>query len=105
MRELLAPHWYLGSGLAIGGALAFRWGSRCSSCQLLGLFAVAVGCFIVMRGVSRAAQARPPLEGEQAVRRIPGLRRQPRRDVSGVSDLRSYSAVVNAARGGVERQS
>ncbi|HMA96356.1 MAG TPA: hypothetical protein VKP30_26905 [Polyangiaceae bacterium] len=81
MRALQITHWLVGGAIAIFGALAFRLGPQfltgysLVSCQLTGLLGVALGFFIVMRGVNRAAQARPPLEGEQAVRRIPGLRR------------------------------
>lgn len=80
MRELTATHWITGGALAIAGALAFRLGPQFLDgkllviCQLTGLVAVVLGFFVVMRGVSRAAQARPPLEGEQAVRHIPRLR-------------------------------
>jgi hypothetical protein len=82
MKELLAPHWVIGAVVSVGGALAFRMGPRFVSgttlavLQVIGLVAVAIGLFIVMRGVSRAAQERPLLEGKEAERRIPGLRRR-----------------------------
>jgi hypothetical protein len=82
MKELLAPHWVIGAVVSVGGALAFRLGPRFVSgtslavLQVTGLVAVAIGLFIVMRGVSRAAQERPLLEGKEAERRIPGLHRR-----------------------------
>jgi uncharacterized protein YneF (UPF0154 family) len=84
MKELLAPHWILGAALSVSGALAFRLGPRFVSgtalvvVQILGLVFVTVGLFVAMRGVSRVAQSRPPLEGDEAVRHIPQLRRRPK---------------------------
>lgn len=63
MPELLAPHWVIGSALAICGALVYRFGARILHTQnvalpLAALAAIALGLFVVMRGVSRAAQRR-----------------------------------------------
>jgi hypothetical protein len=83
MKELLAPHWIAGVALTVGGALAFRVGPRWLTgrplvvCQILGLLVATLGLFVVMRGVSREASKRPPLEGDEAIRRIPQLRRPP----------------------------
>lgn len=82
MRELLAPHWILGSLLAVGGASLYRWGSRTlphvpsATVPLLGLGLLTVGLFLVMRGVSQKAAQRPPLSEEESLRHIPGLRRR-----------------------------
>lgn len=84
MKELLAPHWLWGAVLSVSGALAFRLGPRFISgtplvvVQILGLAFVTIGLFVAMRGVSRVAQSRPPLEGDEAVRHIPQLRRPPK---------------------------
>jgi hypothetical protein len=64
MKELLAPHWLIGAGLSMGGAVAYRYGSAlCSGrslvvVQLMGLFGIAAGLFVVARGTSRAAKRR-----------------------------------------------
>lgn len=71
MRELLSPHWIVGAVLSLGGATAYRYGSRLLqgrslvAVELLGLVGIAVGLFVVARGTSRAAQKR--LEAISAV--------------------------------------
>ena len=79
MKELLTPHWAMGTTLAIGGAVAFRFGARwlghfVVSVQLLGLAGVTLGLLVVMRGVSRAARGRPTPTGAEAQRHVPRLR-------------------------------
>lgn len=82
MKELLAPHWLIGGALSVGGGLAYRFGSQLLSGSALvafkiaGLVVLTLGLFVVMRGVSREAQKRPPLEGDEAQRHIPQLRRR-----------------------------
>jgi hypothetical protein len=64
MKELATPHWLLGTPLTLGGGLAFRFGRVLFSgrvlvaCQLVGLLAVALGLFVVARGVSQLASRR-----------------------------------------------
>jgi uncharacterized protein YneF (UPF0154 family) len=84
MKELLAPHWFIGAAVSVGGGLAYRlgphWftGTALTVCKILGLICVAMGLFVVMRGVSHEAQKRPPLDENEAVRRIPQLGRRRR---------------------------
>ncbi len=64
MEELRRTHWWLGTLIAVGGALAFRQGHRwlvgtsLAALQLTGLLAVVVGLFVTARGVSRRAAQR-----------------------------------------------
>ncbi|MGC4066849.1 MAG: hypothetical protein QM784_19880 [Polyangiaceae bacterium] len=72
MKELLAPHWLIGAGLSLGGAVAYRYGSSiCSGralvvMQLMGLFGIAAGLFVVARGTSRAAKRRRDEDDESS---------------------------------------
>jgi hypothetical protein len=64
MKELLQAHWLYGSLLAVGGGGAYRLGHHWVSgtsllgLKLAGLCGVAIGLFVIARGVSRRAQER-----------------------------------------------
>ena len=70
MTELRKPHWIGGTVVAVGGALAYRFGPAIVSdpfrfaVQIAGLILVTAGLFWIARGVSRTAAERAEHESD-----------------------------------------